>query len=380
MSVVRGDALNPYEMQVYRHLPGFQVRAIGRRSPGYEIGLIPVPATLLPAPADSRAARLVRRLGVSPDRVLGPAGWLRGLDGALADCDLVHAAETFIPVSEQAAAVARRRGIPLVVTCWENIPFLYDDDPPTAARKARVREQATRFVAVTPLARQGLVTEGVDPARIDVIPGALDLERFSAADEPGFLRGLVNVPAEARIVLYVGRLIREKGITELIRAFAALPNSCADAHLVVIGRGPEGPRLATAATALGIRGRVHVLAGQSYADIPRIFRGADVVAVPSLSTPYWQEQFGFVLAEAMACGRPIVTTRTGSIPDVVGDAAVLVDDYDVNGLTAAIAGLLTDPDRARHLARVGRARVEQRYAAAVVAPLLGATYRAALKS
>ncbi len=379
VAVVRGDALNPFELQVFGHLDGVEVVAIGRRSPGYEVDLIGVRTELLaPARADSRAARVARRAGLPVERWLGAEGTLQGLEEALDGVDLVHAAETFIPLSEQAAEAAAAKGVPLVLTCWENIPFLHDDAGATTARKARLREQAAVLVAVTPPARDALVAEGVAPERIRVVPAALDLARFEPGHDPAFLRSLTGIPEGDRVVLYVGRLIREKGITELVRAFATLPGD-PRAHLVVVGNGPEGGRIRTAATALGLADRVHVLPGQSYADIPSVFRGADVVAIPSLSTPYWQEQFGFVLAEAMACGRPVVTTRSGSIPHVVGDAALLVDDYDVPSLAAALAGLLADPARAAALGAAGRARVEEHYTASTVAPQLEAVYREALR-
>ncbi len=378
VAVVRGDALNPFELQVYGHLADVEVVAIGRRSPGYEVDLIGVRTELLaPGRADGRAARAAARAGLPVERWLGTGGLLQGLDEALDGVDVVHAAETFIPLSAQAADIAAERGIPLVLTCWENIPFLHDDSPGTAARKARLREQAAVLVAVTPRARDALLAEGADPDRIRIVPAALDLGRFEPGHDPVFLRSLTGIPEGDRIVLYVGRLIREKGIVELVRAFASVPAN-ARAHLVVLGNGPEGERIGTAARALGVADRVHVLPGQSYADIPAVFRGADVVAIPSLSTPYWQEQFGFVLAEAMACARPVVTTRTGSIPDVVGDAALIVDDYDVPALAAALTDLLGDPARAAALGAAGRARVEERYTAAVVAPLLEAVYREAV--
>lgn len=380
VAVVRGDALNPFELQMFAQLPDIDVLAVGQRNPSYEVGLIPVRTTLLPAPGDARPARLGRRLRLPVDQIVGGTGRLRGLEQAVAGADIIHAAETFIPVSEQAAEIAEDHGIPLVLTCWENIPFLYDDDPARSARKERLRRQAAAFVAITPMARDALCAEGVPPGKITVLPPGLDLDRFSAHDEPGFLRTLAGIGPDTRVVLYVGRLIREKGITDLVRAAARLPRAInrAPVHLVVIGTGPEGWRLHQAASATGLADRLHVLPGQSYADIPRIFRGADVVAVPSMSTPYWQEQFGFVLAEAMASGRPVVTTRSGSIPDVVGDGAIVVDDYDVDALAGALETLLTDPERAAALGRVARTRIEEHYDARHTAAALAEVYRRVL--
>lgn len=375
VAFVRGAALNPFETQVFGALRGHDVRAIGQDPANYEVGLVPVPVTLLRPMVPKRAASIAGRLGLSglarlPER-------LRGLENALDGADIVHAAETFIPFSQQAAEIAGRSGAKLVLTCWENIPFLYDDNSKVSHCKRQLRDAAALFIAVTEPAKQALVAEGVSPERIHVVPSAIDSERFVPGHDPRFLRSRLGLGERTRIVLFVGRMIREKGVTELVQAFSQLKDQ-PDAHLVLVGNGPETERVRVAAGALDVAERVHLLPGQSYTDIPAVFRSADVVVVPSLATPYWQEQFGYVLVEAMASGCSVVTTRSGSIPDVVGDGALLVDDYDVDQLSSAIATLLSNRDEADRLGSAGRARVLQRYSTTAVAPLLAAAYEAAL--
>jgi glycosyltransferase involved in cell wall biosynthesis len=107
---------------------------------------------------------------------------------------------------------------------------------------------------------------------------------------------------------------------------------------------------------------------------------ADIAVVPSLPAPYWQEQFGMVLAEAMSSGVPVIATRSGSIPEVVGDAALLVTPYDVEELATALRDLAADLARRADLAARGRGRAEDIYAVDVVAAQLAAAYRRVLAS
>jgi len=379
VTLVRGEALNPFELQVYAPITqAFAMTAVGRRKPPYEVDHLPVPTMLLPSLGQWRLSRAVHRRLVGrgapwtdPDRLLG-------FGRRVGRQDILHAAETVLPVTEQAAEAAVRTGAKLVVTCWETIPFRYDDDPALAARKVKVRAAATRYVAVTRRARDALLTEGVHPDRITVVPAAVDCQVFRPGDRSGQLRRELGWPSGGPTVLYVGRLIQEKGVVELVRAFAlAAPRH---ARLVIVGNGNQGGRVAIAAREAGIAERVHVRPGLPYRRLPELYDLADLVVAPSLTTPYWEEQFGMVLAEAMACGRPLLTTRSGAIPEVVGPAAELVDPYDVAGLAGALCRLLHDGARRAELSAAGRVRALEHYDVPVVAAQLEQVYREVLDS
>ena len=350
VAVVRGAALNRWELQSYERLgPEFEVTAIGARNGSYAVAGLSLP---------------VIRLRTLPSRVVGVdrGSRLLGLERALVGYDVVHAAETFIPWTEQVAAAKARNGSKVVLTCWENIPFLHDEDPALAARKDVVRAAANLFLAVTPEARRALELEGVAPERIRVQPAGVDRALFRP------LRS--DRRFGDRVVLYVGRLIREKGLSDLVLAMRGL-----GARLVLVGSGPERPRLETMAAELEVD--VVFPGPLGYDELPAAYAAADVVVLPSVPTPYWEEQFGMVLAEALACGRAIVATRSGSIPSVLGDAALLVPPCAPEALAEAIRSLLDDPGRRRMFEAAALQRSEL-YDSGRVAEGLKEAYRAVL--
>jgi glycosyltransferase involved in cell wall biosynthesis len=362
VAILRGEWLNPFELQSYEPLLGsYDLFGIGARDGLFELRSVRVPVVLLRPLGRNRIAR----------RVLGDrSARLLRLEPALSRCALVHTAETFLAVSEQAAEIRARQGFKLVLTCWENIPFLHDDDARLAIRKRSVKDATDVFIAVTEAARQALLLEGVPTERVVVQPAGVDRRIFRPLKRDEALLNEWAVPADWTTVLYCGRLIREKGTIDLIRAAAALPRTI----LVLVGTGPERPRLEAAARAYDVDGRIRFLGSVGYSQMPRVYATADVFCLPSVSTPYWQEQFGMVLVEAMACGIPVVTTSTGSIPEVVGDAALVVPPYAPYELGAALDLLVADPRRRSELAEAGLQRVSERYDAERVAASIADIY------
>jgi alpha-maltose-1-phosphate synthase len=377
VALLRGADLNPYEMQAYEPLHGeFDLLAVGRQHGRHETNLIGVPTQLLASISQhrhlngmwrrARAQNIAKR---DPDRLLG-------LPRLVRDFDILHAAETAIPLSEQAAELATSGRSRLVLTCWETIPFRFDDDPLLSRRKAIVRNATSLFIAVTERARAALLAEGVDADRIEVVPAAVDCERFHPGIIGGDLRRQWDVPASTPLAVYVGRMIQEKGLVELLRSFAA--SASQNSHLVFVGSGNQSHRLRVAATALGVSERIRIVPTVSYADIPKVYSTADVVVAPSLPTPYWEEQFGMVLVEAMASGRALVSTSSGAISEVVGDGAVLVPPYDPAALRDALERLLGDPEERVVLGQRALERANRLYAIPRVAPQLADCYRRVL--
>lgn len=154
-----------------------------------------------------------------------------------------------------------------------------------------------------------------------------------------FRPGPHDAPRSPLRVGYSGRLETYKGVDVLLRAMAHLP----DAELSIAGEGPQRSHLVELAATLGIEQRVTFL-GHLGADLPAFYRDLDVLAVPSLPTKSWLEQFGRVVVEGMASGVPVVASRSGALPDVVGEAGVLVEPGDPKKLADGI-GLLRDRDR-----------------------------------
>jgi glycosyltransferase involved in cell wall biosynthesis len=172
----------------------------------------------------------------------------------------------------------------------------------------------------------------------------VDVERFRpAAHDP--------VAGGRHRVGYVGRLEPHKGVDILIAAVAQVP----DATLDIVGAGSERAALDELIEAHGLRERVSIR-GYVGDELPEVYQGFDVVVVPSLTTATWIEQFGRVAVEAMATGVPVVASDSGSLPEVLGDAGVLVPPGDADALSKALEALLHDEDERRRLSVAGRQR------------------------
>ena len=139
---------------------------------------------------------------------------------------------------------------------------------------------------MTELAKKALLEEGVDEKKISVIPMGVDLKRF----KPRQIFRQSRISLRETNILFVGRSVPEKGIGELTEAYRRLSQKYPNLKLTMVGDG-----------------RV------SYSQIHEEYQRADIFCLPSKTTPHWQEQYGMALVEAMACGLPIVTTKTGAI-------------------------------------------------------------------
>lgn len=172
---------------------------------------------------------------------------------------------------------------------------------------------------------------------------------------------------------YVGRLVAEKGVADLIAALALLPDHC---HLLIVGDGVERAALQQAAQAAGVAARVTFQAGVPSAAMPEIYHRCDVLVVPSRTTSGWKEQFGRVIIEAMSCGIPVIGTSSGEIPRVIDDAGVIVAEGAPAELAAALQRLAATPALAAELAQRGRARVLAHYTQRAIARATAEVYAA----
>lgn len=168
------------------------------------------------------------------------------------------------------------------------------------------------------------------------------------------------------------RLVPEKGIDTLLRAAAGLPGVW---RLHIAGEGPDLPRLRGLAAELGIDGRVHFDGPISSAGIAAYLRDLDALVLTSRTLPNWKEQFGRVLIEAMACGVPVVGSRSGEIPHVIGDAGLIVPEEDIDALRRGLLQLMQDDALRLDLARRGRRRVLEHYTQAQIAAETVEVYR-----
>jgi glycosyltransferase involved in cell wall biosynthesis len=260
------------------------------------------------------------------ERYLRPAELLAG-------ADVVHAAELGYWFTAQAARRRRRLGFRLVVTVWETLPFADAyRNVRTRPYRRRVLEAADLFLATTERARDALLLEGAAPERIEIAPPGIDVERFGTARTAA-------PPADGtHLVLSIGRLVWEKGHQDLLRAVALLrARGRHDVRVLIVGVGPEEARLRAVADDLGLRDAVEFRGWVPYDELPSVYASASALVLASLPTPFWEEQFGMVLAEAMAAHLPIVAADSGAIPEVLAGTGRLVPSGDWVGLADVLA-------------------------------------------
>jgi glycosyltransferase involved in cell wall biosynthesis len=186
------------------------------------------------------------------------------------------------------------------------------------------------------------------------------------------LYGAAAPPTETLEIGYIGRLVPEKGIADLIEAACGLPGRWT-IHL--LGSGPDRARLQALAESIGVADRV-LFAGQvPSSQVPARLSRLHALVLPSHTQPNWKEQFGRVLTEAMASGVPVVGSDSGEIPHVIGEAGLVYPERDVDALCAHLRSLSTDAALWKELARRGRERVLAHFTQAQVAAETVAVYR-----
>ncbi len=153
---------------------------------------------------------------------------------------------------------------------------------------------------------------------------------------------------------YIGRLVEEKGVFDLLHATAGLGGEW---RLRWVGGGPLREPLYTEALRLSVAERMDFVGQVASTEMPRQYAALDVLVLPSRTRANWKEQFGRVLVEAMACGVPVIGSNSGAIPDVIGEAGLVFAEGDHQALRAHLESLRGDVTLREWLSQAGRARV-----------------------
>ncbi|MDX2194661.1 MAG: glycosyltransferase [Gemmatimonadales bacterium] len=248
------------------------------------------------------------------------------------------------PLADTAALVRAGR-TPVVVTHYA------DAKRGIYQRLARlVHRRRTRAIVVPSRAHVALSVELLGfESKVEVIPFGIDERRWNLVPPPP--------PGQPPRAIFIGRLEPYKGVDILLRALERVP----DLRLDVVGSGPEAPRLRTLAQALAVADRVKWYGEYPDDDLPRRMADADFLVLPSVTV---DEMFGLVLLEAMAAGRPIITTavpsavREVNVPDVTGFEVPI---RDVAALARAMETLARDAALRERFGTQGRRRVAERF-------------------
>jgi glycosyltransferase involved in cell wall biosynthesis len=225
-----------------------------------------------------------------------------------------------------------------IITCHDMIPFKMRQgiEDRIGRFKYRGLKGAEAIIAISEHTRKDLMDFGIDEAKIHrVYLGVKPLQPVISPDE---LRQKFKIPAGKRYLLYVGSEEPRKNFLRLLQAVAKIGDSAGSPHLIKVGEaGAKRFRDQSLKTvrALGLTSKISFTGHVSEEELATFYAMADVFLFPSL-----YEGFGLPPLEAMASGTPVISSNSSSLPEVVGDAAVMINPYDVESLAKAIVMVL----------------------------------------
>jgi glycosyltransferase involved in cell wall biosynthesis len=229
--------------------------------------------------------------------------------------------------------------------------------------QTKVVRRLHNVVTVSDRSRQDIARDfGLQPAGISLVYNGIDTEVFRPLEsvERNPLRLMATCSADAPL----------KGLRYLLKAYARLLVEFPELELLLVGKPRPGGQTEKLIRRLGIAGRICFVSDISTEQMVQYYAEASIAVVPSV-----YEGFGLPAGEAMACGVPVVSTDGGALPEVVGEAGIVVPARDADALATAIASLLRDPARREVLSRLGRQRIDERFCWHVCARQMTDYYR-----
>lgn len=232
----------------------------------------------------------------------------------------------------------------------------------------KVVKQLHNVVTVSDCSRQDIARDfGIQPAGISLVYNGIDTDVFRP------LEGVERRPQ--RLMATCSADAPLKGTRYLLRAYAKLLQTYPELELLLVSKPQPGGKTEKLVKKLGLEDKIQFVSGISTEQMVKYYAEASVAVVPSV-----YEGFGLPAGEAMACGVPVVSTDGGALPEVVGDAGVIVPVKNVDAMASAIDQLLCDPARRATLGQAGRERILEKFCWQVCAREMSDYYRQVLGS
>jgi len=245
-----------------------------------------------------------------------------------------------------AMQAGKQVGAKMCFFTWQNIPKHYP--PPFAQMERAVYAGVHAGIAGNQAGLEIMRDKGF--AKPAVVIPQFGFDPLIYQPPPPKPRPANHIPT----IGYIGRLVEEKGVQVLLEAVALLRPHY---RVEIIGTGYYRTELEILASRLGIRDRITFRNSVAALKVPEALNGFDVLVVPSLTRANWMEQFGRVIVEAMGCEVPVVGSDSGEIPNVIGDAGIIVPEGNAEQLALRLHELLEDREMRRDLATRGRQRM-----------------------
>ncbi len=251
--------------------------------------------------------------------------------------------------------------------------------PPFEALRSYVLKNADYCIGRSDEAVEVLKAKGFGGPAL-AVPNAVDAELFQPLDRAASRMQLAQQEGwnlDGTLIGYIGRLVEEKGLLDLVEALPHTPNLV---RALFTGEGPLKDALIQRAADLGMTERVLFLSQRPMSELPLVMNALDALVLPSRTTPRWKEQFGRVIIEAHACATPVIGSDSGAIPSVIDRGGLVFPEGDARALAEAINHISSNPQAARALGEIGRQQVEANYTWARVAQRLQEIYTSLLKN
>lgn len=328
----------------------YAIEALSATYPGHDY------TVMSPGGSASRLASVLERPNVSLvepskaiDRRFGALWRTFDITGQLADMgvDIYHGLSNELPLN-----IRRIPSLASVVTIhdliWRRCPKDYKamDRAIYDYKYRHSAINATRIIAISRCTREDLVNDyGIDPAKIDIVYQGVDATFVPAGEYDRIdIRRRYNLPE--RYIIGVGTIQARKNQLLTMQALAALDS---DIHLVLVGRRtPYTCYIDRYAAAHGLQGRLHILEGIPFADLPALYSAATCAAYPSR-----YEGFGLPVVEALSCGTPVVAATGSCLEEAGGPGAMYVDPEDPEAMADALARICGDSRWRQSLADSG---------------------------
>lgn len=275
------------------------------------------------------------------------------------DYDVIHTHPLFTPLSAVSLGVAKQMHPSRKCVVRSN--HTYKERGLDLIRKILYRfsvkpAELDRVIVPTKTAADFEKKQGVTPEEIKIVPWGADTKDFNPKKYSEELREELGIGTSA-FVLFVGRLVKRKGLKYLLKAFQ-LALKEADIKLIILGEGPQKKEMKNLSKSLGINEKVEFVGEKLEPELQRFYASCDFVVAPSIG----EEAFGLVIPEAMASGKPIIAGSIEAYSEVfVEDTGFLVPPRDISLLKEKIVQLADDEQLRRKMGERGRKEAVERY-------------------
>ena len=227
------------------------------------------------------------------------------------------------------------------------------------AYRRRVLKAVDHFFPVSTYTAGLLGRLGVEESRMSVVHNGTSTERFYPANASGLKKSLHL--QDKKLIFSLSRLVPRKGIDTVIEAMKDIARHHPEAHYLILGEGPDRSRLKQLVNRYQLNGHISFMGHVPDRELNSYYNLADLFVMPSRANGYEVEGFGLVFLEANACGKPVIGSRTGGIPDAIvdGQTGYLVPESSPDVLAKYVCELFDDPEKMRRMGQNGLKHVKE---------------------